>query len=189
MTSKSHPLASRKILVGISGGIACYKVATLVSRLVQQGADVRGPRPEPATRLVAPLTCQALPGSPVLTSMWDSDDRPDSQHVGLARWCDAYVLAPATADCIAKITHGLTPDLVTLTANALPAATPFAIAPAMNADMWTHPATQRNIALLIDMLPNLTIIGPEEGWQACRTLGKGRMSEPEQILEAVATLF
>jgi len=184
-----RPLTGRKVLVGLSGGIACYKVATLVSRLVQRGADTRVIMTEAATHFVAPLTFQSLSGNAVLTSMWDTDDRPDSQHVGLARWADLFILAPATADCLAKIAHGLTPDLVTLTANALPAATPMLIAPAMNADMWAHPATQRNIAWLSDNLPNLHTVGPESGWQACRTMGKGRMSEPEAILDAAVALL
>lgn len=183
-STNDRPLAGRKVLVGLSGGIACYKIATLVSRLAQRGAEVRVIMTEAATRFVAPLTFQALSGNVVLTSIWDSDDRPDSQHVGLARWCDLFILAPATVDCLAKIAHGLTPDLVTLTANALPASTPMLIAPAMNADMWDHPATQRNLAWLSDNLPNLTQVGPEEGWQACRTMGLGRMSEPEAILDA-----
>ncbi len=182
-------LEGKRVLVGISGGIACYKVATLVSRLVQRGADVRVVMTDAATRFVAPLTFQSLSGHPVLTSIWESDDRPDSQHVGLARWCEMFIIAPATADCIARVTHGLTGDLVTLTANALPGQTPLLIAPAMNADMWAHPATQRNVRLLTELLPNLHMTGPDAGWQACRTLGAGRMSEPEAILERAAALL
>ena len=185
----TRPLEGRRVLVGLSGGIACYKTATLVSRLVQRGASVRVIMTEAATRFITPLTLQSLSGQSVLTSIWDSDDRPDSQHVGLARWCDLYVIAPATADCLAKIAHGLTPDLVTLTANALPTDIPLLIAPAMNADMWAHPTRQRNLKLLTELLPNLHQIGPDEGWQACRTTGAGRMSEPEAILDAVIQIL
>jgi len=183
------PPNPKRILVALAGGIACYKTATLVSRLVQRGHEVRVIMTDAATRFVAPLTFQSLSGHAVLTSIWESDQNPDSQHVGLARWADLYIIAPATADCLAKIAHGLTPDLPTLTANALPADTPLLIAPAMNADMWAHPATRRNVAWLTDNLKNLQWIGPEEGWQACRTMGKGRMSEPDAILDAAIKML
>jgi phosphopantothenoylcysteine decarboxylase/phosphopantothenate--cysteine ligase len=177
-------LSGKRIAVGLSGGIACYKTATLVSRLVQQGADVRVMMTEAATRFVGPLTFQSLSGKPVLTSIWQADDHPDSQHVGVARWCDLLVIAPATANLIAKLAHGLTDDVVSLVACALPASTPLLIAPAMNADMWASPIVQKNVATL-DALDNVTLIGPESGWQACRTEGAGRMSEPEAILETI----
>ena len=186
----AQPLAGRRVLVGVSGGIAAYKTATLVSRLAQRGAEVRVIMTEAATRFITPLTLQSLSGHPVLTSMWDHDDRPDSQHVGLARWAEALVVAPASADLLAKLAAGLTPDLVSLTACALPASTPLLLAPAMNADMWANPIVQRNLQTLRDLLPNLQEVGPEAGWQACRTSGAGRMAEPEAILEAtVRTLI
>lgn len=182
-------LTDKKVLIALSGGIACYKTATLVSRLVQAGAEVRVIMTDAATKFITPLTLQSLSGHPVLTSMWDHDDRPDSQHVGLARWCDILCIAPCSADMIAKIAHGLTPDLVSLTASALPATTPLLIAPAMNADMWANPVCQRNLTLLRELLTNLSEIGPDEGWQACRTNGGGRMSEPEAIRDAIAALL
>ncbi|MEM1446949.1 MAG: flavoprotein [Planctomycetota bacterium] len=179
------PLADRRVLVGVGGGIAAYKTATLVSRLVQAGADVRVIMTEAATRFITPLTLQSLSGHPVLTSMWEHDDRPDSQHVGLARWCELFVIAPCSADLIAKLAAGLTPDLVSLTACALPAETKLLLAPAMNADMWANPIVQRNLTTLRDALPNLKEAGPEDGWQACRTSGGGRMAEPETMLESI----
>lgn len=185
----SNPLADRRILIALTGGIAAYKTATLVSRLVQAGAQVRVIMTEAATRFITPLTLQSLSGHPVLTNMWDHDDRPDSQHVGLARWCDAMVIAPCSADMLAKLAAGLTPDLVSLTACALPGGsggTPLLVAPAMNADMWASPIVQRNLQTLRDLLPNLHEVGPADGWQACRTSGAGRMSEPEAILESLA---
>ena len=181
------PLSGRRIAVALSGGIACYKTATLVSQLVQQGADVRVLMTDAATKFVGPLTFQSLSGKPVLTSVWQSDDHPDSQHVGVARWCELLVIAPATADLIAKLAHGLTGDVVTLVACALPStpgATPLLIAPSMNADMWANPIVQKNVATLKE-LPNFTLAGPDDGWQACRTKGSGRMSEPGTILEAI----
>ncbi len=183
------PLTGRKIAVALTGGIACYKAATLVSRLVQRGADVRVLMTRAATEFITPLTFQSLSGRPVLTSMWDHSDNPESQHVGTARWCDLLVIAPCSMDMIGKIAAGLTPDVVSLTVSALPAKTPLLIAPAMNADMWASPILQRNLALLRELLPNLSEVGPADGWQACRTRGAGRMSEPEAILDYVAKLL
>lgn len=184
-TAPPSPLAGNKILIGISGGIACYKVATMVSRLVQAGADVRVIMTEAATRFVAPLTFQSLSGHPVLTGMWEHDDRPDSQHIGLARWADVFVIAPCSADMLAKLAAGLTPDLVSLTACALPAGTPLVAAPAMNADMWANPIVQRNLNTLRELLPNWREVGPAQGWQACRTSGAGRMGEAEDIVAVI----
>lgn len=178
------PLQGRRIAVALTGGIACYKTATLVSRLVQQGAAVRVLMSEAATHFVGPITFQSLSGQSVLTSIWQADDRPDSQHIGVARWCDAMVIAPASANSIAKLAHGLSDDVVSLIAAALPPETPLLIAPTMNADMWANPITQRNVAILREVRQCI-LIGPETGWQACRTRGDGRMSEPETILEAV----
>lgn len=189
MPDHAKQLAGKKILVALSGGIACYKTATLVSRLVQLDAEVRVIMTDAATKFITPLTLQSLSGQPVLTSIWQHDDRPDSQHVGLARWCDVLCIAPCSADMIAKLAHGLTPDIVSLTASALPAETPLLLAPAMNADMWANPICQRNLALLRELLPNLNEIGPDEGWQACRTRGGGRMSEPEAIRDRVIELL
>ncbi len=177
-------LSGRRIAVALSGGIACYKTATLVSKLVQQGAEVRVLMTDAATRFVGPLTFQSLSGKPVLTSVWQSDDHPDSQHVGVARWCELMVIAPATADLIAKLAHGLTGDVVTLITCALPNQTPLLIAPSMNADMWANTIVQKNVATL-KTLPNAQLIGPDDGWQACRTEGAGRMTEPEAILDAI----
>lgn len=187
-SNESGPLSGKRIAVALSGGIACYKTATLVSRLVQQGADVRVLMTEAATKFVGPLTFQSLSGKPVLTGIWQADDHPDSQHVGVARWCDLMVIAPATANTIAKLAHGLTDDVVSLVACALPTSTPLLIAPAMNADMWANGIVQKNVATL-DALDNVTLIGPDSGWQACRTEGAGRMSEPEAILEAIHACF
>jgi phosphopantothenoylcysteine decarboxylase/phosphopantothenate--cysteine ligase len=189
MADDAQQLAGKKVLIALSGGIACYKTATLVSRLVQRGAEVRVIMSDAATKFITPLTLQSLSGHPVLTSIWQHDDRPDSQHVGLARWCDVYCVAPCSADMIAKLAHGLTPDIVSLTASALPADTPMLLAPAMNADMWANPVCQRNLSLLRELLPNLKEIGPDEGWQACRTNGGGRMSEPEAIRDSIASLL
>ena len=189
MAENAQQLQGKKVLIALSGGIACYKVATLVSLLVQRDAEVRVIMTDAATKFITPLTLQSLSGHPVLTSIWQHDDRPDSQHVGLARWCDILCIAPASADMIAKLAHGLTPDIVSLTASALPATTPLLLAPAMNADMWANPIGQDNLDKLRRLLPNLNEIGPDEGWQACRTSGGGRMSEPEAIRDKIVELL
>jgi phosphopantothenoylcysteine synthetase/decarboxylase len=182
------PLSGRRIVVALSGGIACYKTATLVSRLVQEGADVRVLMTDAATRFVGPLTFQSLSGKPVLTSVWQSNEHPDSQHVGVARWCELMVVAPGTADLIAKLAHGLAGDVVTLVACALPSKTPLLVAPSMNADMWANAIVQKNVATLKE-LPNCQLIGPDDGWQACRTKGAGRMSEPGTIYKVIEKQF
>lgn len=184
----SDVLNDRRVLVALSGGIACYKVASLVSRLSQRGAQVRVIMSEAATKFITPLTLQALSGSAVLTSVWEHDDRPDAQHVGLARWCELFVLAPGSADMIGKLAHGLCDDVVSLTACALPGDTRRLVAPAMNAQMWANPAVAKNVATLEKEL-GYTVVGPEQGWQACRTTGAGRMSEPEAIAAAVERLL
>lgn len=183
------PLQGRRILVALSGGIACYKVATLVSRLVQQGAAVRVAMTDGAMRFITPLTFQSLSGQPVITSIWDASgtDRLDSPHVAAARWAELAVLAPASADMMAKLATGICDDAVSLIFCALPRVTPVLLAPAMNADMWANPIVQRNVSTLRDVLGYQTV-GPDTGWQACRTQGAGRMAEPEHILEAVRTI-
>lgn len=185
---ESGRLAGRRVLVAVTGGIACYKSATLVSRLVQAGAVVRVIMTEAATRFVGPLTFQALTGRSVLSSVWQADDHPESQHIGLARWAELVIVAPASADILAKLAHGICDDLVSLTCCALPADTAVLVAPAMNSDMWANPIVQRNVANVRDVL-GYTMVGPDEGWQACRTSGAGRMSEAEAIFDAAATML
>src|SRR5437762_1047986 len=139
--SPDSPWSGRKVIVAVTGGIACYKACTLVSRLVQAGAVVRVLMTEAATRFVGPLTFQSLSGNSVITNAWQADDRPDSQHVGLARWCELLIIAPASADIIAKLAAGITDDVVSLTACALPRfpkPTPVLLGPAMNAQMWEN---------------------------------------------------
>lgn len=180
--------SDRKIIVAVSGGIACYKACTLVSRLVQAGAVVRVLMTESATRFVAPLSFQALSGRSVLASTWQTDDHPESQHIGVARWCELLIIAPATAHLMARMAAGLCDDVVSLTAAALPQQTPVLLAPAMNAEMWANPITQHNLERLQQLRGHRTV-GPEEGWQVCRTQGPGRMSEPGVIIEAAAKML
>lgn len=186
--SSGSVLADRKVIIALSGGIACYKSAVLVSLLSQRGAAVRVLMTEAATKFITPLTFQSLSGRPVLTSIWQCDDQPQSQHIGLAHWCELLVIAPASADLMAKIAAGLNSDIVSLVASALPQTTPVLLAPAMNAEMWKNPITQRNLQTLKQVL-GYEFVGPDTGWQACRTSGPGRMSDPEVTLQAIERIL
>jgi len=172
------------IIVGVTGGIASYKSCTLVSRLAQAGADVTVLMTESATRFVGPVTFEALSGNHVYTSPWEHAPSHDPQHVALARRARAIVVAPCTMHCLARLAAGMADDVVTLALSAADRSqTPVLLAPAMNASMWAQPSNQRNIATLCG--DGYRLIGPDEGWQACRTSGKGRMSEPDAIFEAL----
>ena len=174
----------RRILVGVTGGIAAYKTATIVSRLAQAGAQVTVAMTEGATHFVTPLTFQALSGRPVYTSQWEHVESQDPQHISLASAADAALVAPCTADCMSRLATGRTDDVVTLILSAVDRSrTPVLLAPSMNTVMWTQPATQRNARQLVE--DGFTLVGPGEGWQACRHVGAGRMSEPEVILAAL----
>ena len=175
---------NKRILVGICGGIAAYKSAELVRLLRKRGAEVRVVMTESAKQFVAPLTFQALSGNSVHSHLLDSDEENAMGHISLARWADAIIIAPATANMLAKISHGLADDL--LSTLYLAAECPVYLAPAMNQAMWCKPATQENISLL--KLHGAYIIGPEVGEQACGETGAGRMSEPEQLCSALFDL-
>ena len=140
---------------------------------------------EGATRFVTPLTFQALSGRPVYTSAWEHVESSDPQHVSTARAAHAAIVAPCTMDCMAKLASGVTDDIVTLVLSAIDRTkTPVLLAPAMNDAMWRQPSTQRNARQLAD--DGFMLVGPGEGWQACRTVGTGRMSEPEEIAKSLA---
>lgn len=183
-----NPLDSKQILVGVTGGIAAYKTATLVSRLAQAGAQITVLMTDAAARFVGPLTFQSLSGRPVYTSPWQSEENFTSPHVANARSADLFVIAPCSANTLAKLAAGFCDNAVTTVACALPRETPVLLAPAMNAEMWQNPVTRRNLATVRDLLGYHTV-GPGEGWQACRTTGAGRMAEPEEILTAVTEIL
>lgn len=181
----TSPLAGARILVGVTGGIAAYKSATLVSRLAQAGAQVTVAMTPAATRFVTPLTFQALSGRPVYTSAWEHVESHDPQHIATAGSLDAAIVAPCSMDTLAKLAEGRADDVVTLILSAVDRRrTPVLLAPSMNAVMWSQPATQRNVRTLI--ADGFTLVGPSAGWQACRTVGVGRMEEPEVLMEALA---
>lgn len=178
-------LADKRILLGLTGGIAAYKAADLARALIKEGADVQVVMTEAACRFVSPLTLQALTGKPVFTSMWDERVGNGMPHIELSRDRDLVVVAPATADFMAKLVHGAADDLLATLCVARESR--LMIAPAMNRQMWENPATQRNIQQLRD--DGIVIEGPDSGDQACGENGMGRMSEPAQIVESIISWF
>ena len=178
-------LTQRHILVAISGGIAAYKGAELVRLLKKQGAVVRVILSRGATEFITPLTMQALSGEPTHTELLDEAAEAGMGHIELARWADLMIIAPATADVIARLAQGRADDLLTTVALATPA--PVAVAPAMNQQMWSHAATQENIQILAAR--DIQIVGPDAGEQACGDVGPGRLLEPEAIVMALNQRF
>lgn len=175
----------KRLLVGVCGGIAAYKVAGVVSTLVQAGAEVHVAMTDSAMEFVGSLTFQSLSGRPVFTTGFDQFEDADPQHVRLADGLDAALVAPCTMNMVAKLAHGITDDAVTTLLAAVDrSATPVVLAPSMNAQMLAQPATQRNLEML--SLDRFTLLDPPEGWQACRTIGPGRLPEPDELVEALA---
>ncbi|MCY3839962.1 MAG: bifunctional phosphopantothenoylcysteine decarboxylase/phosphopantothenate--cysteine ligase CoaBC [Gammaproteobacteria bacterium] len=172
---------AKRILLGISGGIAAYKAPLLVRNLRTRGADVVPVLTQNATRFVTETALQAVAGHRPRTDLWDAEAEASMGHIELARWADAVVIAPATANVIARLANGITDDL--LTTLYLATAAPVFVAPAMNVKMWEHPATRRNFQHLRD--DGVTVLGPADGEQACGEFGPGRMVEPEEIAETV----
>lgn len=177
-------LAGKRILLGVSGGIAAYKSAGLVRRLREEGAEVRVVMTASARRMVSPTVFQAVSGHPVRCDLWDEAAEAAMGHIELARWADFVLVAPATAHVMALLASGLAPDL--LATLCLATTAPLVLAPAMNHQMWKHPATQDNRRLLASR--GVHFIGPAEGAQACGEAGPGRMSEPAEIVAALRGL-
>ncbi len=175
----------KKLVLGITGGIAAYKSAELVRLLVKANIDVQVVMTESATKFITPMTMQALSGKPVFIGMWDSSIANGMPHIELSRNADAILIAPASAEFIAKLVHGRADDL--LSTLCLARDCPLLVAPAMNKQMWENPATQRNIAQLIK--DNIAILGPDSGDQACGEIGLGRMLEAEDLLTLVNAHF
>jgi len=175
-------LAGRRVLLGVTGGIAAYKAAELVRRLGDAGAQVRVVLTENAARFVTPLTFQALSGNPVRTSLWDEHAEAAMGHIELARWAQDVLVAPASADFLARLAHGLADDL--LTTLCLASAAPLYVAPAMNQQMWANPATQANLTLLRSR--GIGVFGPAAGSQACGEVGSGRLLEAHELVAALA---
>ncbi len=178
-------LKGRRIVLGVSGGIAAYKAAELVRLLVKAGADVHVVLSEGGARFVTAVTFQALSGNAVWTDLWDARMPNNMAHIDLGRDADAILVAPATADFIARLAQGRADDL--LTTLCLARDVPLIVAPAMNRQMWESPPTQRNVALVRD--DGVTVFGPATGEQACGEVGMGRMLEPEELLERLEGFF
>ncbi|HQO27978.1 MAG TPA: bifunctional phosphopantothenoylcysteine decarboxylase/phosphopantothenate--cysteine ligase CoaBC [Accumulibacter sp.] len=178
-------LQGKRIVLGVSGGIAAYKAAELLRLLTKEGATVQVVMSEAATHFVTPVTFQALSGQPVFTDQWDARMANNMAHIDLSRHADAILVAPASADFLAKVAHGFADDL--LSTLVLARDVPLLVAPAMNRQMWENPATRRNVATLVgDGIP---LIGPASGEQACGENGPGRMLEAAEILDELIAHF
>ena len=185
--AKRKPLADYEVLLCVTGGIACYKTADLASKLVQAGCGVNVAMTGSAGRFVTPLTFQSLVHRQVFTSMWQSSRDYSPQHISLTESADLMIIAPATANILAKMANGLADDLVSCLALSASGECPILVAPAMNSRMWSAPATQANIARLRDW--GVQMLEPPEGYLACGTIGAGRMAQPEDILRRAAELL
>jgi phosphopantothenoylcysteine decarboxylase/phosphopantothenate--cysteine ligase len=183
--SMTRYLANKRILLGITGSIAAYKSPEIVRRLRELGAEVRVAMTENAKRFITPLTLQAVSGNPVHEELFDLHAEAAMGHIELARWADAVLIAPATADFMARLANGIADDLLTTLCIATQA--PVAVAPAMNQAMWKHMLTQENLRTL--KARNIQVFGPTEGSQACGDVGPGRLIEPVEIVELLSRLF
>ncbi len=179
------PLKGREVIVAVCGGIAAYKVADIVSKLVQFGAGLTVCMTDDAQRFVTPLTFEALSARPVRTGTFELVESSDPQHIALTERADLMLVAPATSNMIAKVAHGLCDDLVSLMIAA--AACPVIFAPAMNNRMWENPIAKENVAKLTGL--GYRFIGPESGWLACRNTGPGRLAEPQQIIDELTAIL
>ena len=181
-------LLDKHIVLGLSGGVACYKAAELCRALVKQGATVQVVMTEAAAQFITPVTLQALSNRPVFVSQWDAREPNNMAHINLTREADAMLVAPASADFMAKLLHGRADDLLSLMCLARPIdKVPLLLAPAMNREMWSHPATQRNMSQL--RADGAHVLGVGQGEQACGETGDGRMLEPDELLQEVVKLF
>lgn len=184
----SLPLQGRHIVLGLSGGIACYKGAELARGLIKAGATVQAVMSEAAEQFITAVTLQALTNRNVYTSQWDAREPNAMAHINLTREADAVLIAPASADLMAKLAQGRADDLLSLMCLARPIARcPLLLAPAMNREMWAHPATQRNAAQLRD--DGAVILGPANGDQACGEIGDGRMLEADELVQELIAFF
>lgn len=179
MSSELLPLSGHEVIIGVCGGIAAFKTAGLVSSLVQQGCGVTVVMTANAKRFIGPVTFRALTHRPVYDDLWSTEGEADIQHLALSERADLILVAPATANIIGKVANGIADDF--LSTLLIGAACPIVLAPAMNTRMWENPATQRNMASLKQN--GISVVGPETGRLACETVGPGRMSEPEVLLD------
>ncbi|MCW5220579.1 bifunctional phosphopantothenoylcysteine decarboxylase/phosphopantothenate--cysteine ligase CoaBC [Verminephrobacter aporrectodeae subsp. tuberculatae] len=183
-----HELAGKHMVLGLSAGVACYKAAELCRRLVEEGATVQVVMTEAAQQFITPLTMQTLSGRPVCGSQWDARESNGMPHINLSRGADAILIAPCSADFVARLAQGRANDLLSLLCLARPVQrVPLLLAPAMNREMWAHPATRRNLAQAEQ--DGARVLGVGNGEQACGETGEGRMLEPAQLLEELLAFF
>ena len=175
----------REILLGITGGIAAYKSAELCSRLVQAGASVSVVMSQSGMEFVSPTTFEALTGRPVRYQLFRPSEHFRGEHIGLVERAELFVVAPATANYLAKVAHGLADDLISTI--ALSVSAPILLAPAMNTQMWEKPSVQRNVAQLQE--DGIELVGPGSGWLSCGHVGAGRMAEPAEIFAKIESLL
>jgi phosphopantothenoylcysteine decarboxylase/phosphopantothenate--cysteine ligase len=180
-------LKGKKIVLGLSGGVACYKAAELCRALTKEGATVHVVMTEAATHFIGTVTMQALSGNPVFTDQWDARVANNMAHIDLTRGADAVLIAPCSADFMRKLAHGVCDDLLSTLCLARPSYVPLLIAPAMNVEMWDNPATQRNLKQL--RADRIRVFGPASGDQACGETGLGRMLEPLDLLDELVAAF
>ena len=180
-------LQGKQIVLGLTGGVACYKAAELCRALVKEGASVQVVMTEAATHFIGTATMQALSGHTVYTDQWDARVSNNMAHIDLTRHADAILIAPCSTDFIRKLAHGACDDLLSTLCVARPRHVPLHIAPAMNVEMWENPATRRNVAQLRE--DGVSVFGPAAGAQACGETGFGRMLEPEELLEELVASF
>jgi len=180
-------LTGKKIVLGLSGGVACYKAAELCRALTKEGASVQVVMTDAAEHFITPVTMQALSGKQVYSSQWDPRVANNMAHIDVTREADAIIIAPCSADFIRKLAHGACDDLLSTMCVARPRHVPLLVAPAMNVEMWTNPATQRNVAQLKE--DGIAVLGPAAGDQACGEVGMGRMLEAEQLLAELIASF
>lgn len=185
MAAYASSVSKKRVVLGVTGGVAAYKAAELARLLTQGGIDVQTVMTQAACRFVGPVTFQSLTGNPVYTDLWDANALHNMVHINLSRDADMILAAPASADFIAKLAHGMADDL--LTTLCLARDCPLMVAPAMNRQMWENPATQRNLSLLRQ--DGITIAGPASGEQACGEMGMGRMLEAAELAEAVQMIL
>ena len=183
----SMRLAGKKIVLGLTGGVACYKVAELTRALGKEGANVQVVMTKSATQFITPVTLQALSGNTVYFDQWDARIHNNMPHIDLTRDADLIVIAPCSTNFIFKLAHGACDDLLSTLCIARPATIPLLVAPAMNVEMWKNPATQRNVTQL--KADGAQVLGPASGDQACGETGMGRMLEPDQLLTEIIAAF
>ncbi len=184
-TDEKTELNGLKVLLAVSGGIAAFKAVDLASKLTGEGVSVKTVMTEAACNLIGPKSFEGVTGSSVFTSLWQTGGPEAIRHIGLVDWADMIVVAPATANTIAKFANGICDDLVS-TVLCVCWSKPIILAPAMNVDMWQNPAVQKNVSALKEM--GIQMTGPATGRLACGVLAEGRMSEPTEIIESIKAL-